>query len=575
MAYNRLGTLRYIDTAIAFLKEALELEPKNGEALMQQAECYEGRFHRLAIPNDITLALDLGTRAYNLMKDTDPRAAKVLGLSWAAKASEYHNTSQQRIDTLDNAIFLLNKALKDYDHKDQALKIEIIFKLGNVIHQKFRSILHESSEKTNQVIKEAISFKKQALSSTRRNHASKAAEYAASLGHTHRDRFVNLDNNKKGTNIYDLKDARKYYEFALENTPVDHPERITRQIGLAIIFKLLYEHSTNELPKREYLDRAVRNLREAIASKVGYTLKREQLNACFHLAMLSQYTAVDLTLEAWSHAMEFIRDLVWVGLAFEEQKRNLIEIVGVTGDAVAAAIIAKQFGSAMEWLDQGRAIVWNQLLVKHTNFKAFPDEPLMVRLAHLAGDLLDSDGAISKGELSELNSQKRRRIAEDFDECIKLAQKCSGFEGLMISPTEIDLRKICQNLNSRVIIINMTKGRCDALSFGDHGVDHVPLGDIYATITAAWKDLKRILALENLRHFFPNERNERTPGPSMLSVLRTMWNAVVLPVLTGLGYNVTVGAMAPSQATNSDIRHCRKSSLWKRRLISLGVQQGP
>ncbi|KAB5588141.1 Aromatic di-alanine and TPR containing protein [Ceratobasidium theobromae] len=160
--------------------------------------------------------------------------------------------------------------------------------------------------------------------------------------------------------------------------------------------------------------------------------------------------------------MEFIHDLVWVGLAFEEQKRNLIKTVGVTGDAAAAAIIANQLGLAMEWLDQ-----------------AFPDEPLMVRLAHLAGDLLDSDGAISKGELSELNSQKHCLIAEDFDECIKLAQKCSGFEGLMISPTEIDLLKICQNLNSRVIIINMTKGRCDALNtvgkalFGKEGSFHL------------------------------------------------------------------------------------------------------
>jgi hypothetical protein len=42
----------------------------------------------------------------------------------------------------------------------------------------------------------------------------------------------------------------------------------------------------------------------------------------------------------------------------------------VASEAAAAAISAKQYNTALEWLEQGHSIVWNQFLQLRTPFDA-------------------------------------------------------------------------------------------------------------------------------------------------------------------------------------------------------------
>ncbi|KAB5587741.1 hypothetical protein CTheo_8818 [Ceratobasidium theobromae] len=264
-----------------------------------------------------------------------------------------------------------------------------------------------------------------------------------------------------------------------------------------------------------------------------------------------------MEMQAWTKAMEYIGDLTWFGLVFEVKRKNLIQTEGVVGEAVAVAIAKKNEGVALTWLDQRRTIAWQQLLrlLKFsTPLEQLPQEPLILQLSHLAGDMLDSDDASSIGELSELDKQKRHCIAEDLDKCLKEARMRPEFKGFKITPGKDELLRICQQMNSRIIIINMAKHTCDALCIQQGRITNVvSLGKIYEIIQTASRDQLDILEKAGLRDG-PRRPHKAAPKPkqyNMVHVLQILWQNVVHPVLQVLGCNVKVSVVRCSQILRS------------------------
>jgi hypothetical protein len=58
--------------------------------------------------------------------------------------------------------------------------------------------------------------------------------------------------------------------------------------------------------------------------------------------------------------------LAWFGLPLTERHRVLVEAAHVAREAAAAALDAGRPEMAVEWLEQGRSIVWSQFLQLRT-----------------------------------------------------------------------------------------------------------------------------------------------------------------------------------------------------------------
>jgi hypothetical protein len=55
-----------------------------------------------------------------------------------------------------------------------------------------------------------------------------------------------------------------------------------------------------------------------------------------------------------------------LGQTIRTRHRELTSLGDVASKAAAAAISDARYDTALEWLEQGRSIVWNQLLQLHT-----------------------------------------------------------------------------------------------------------------------------------------------------------------------------------------------------------------
>jgi hypothetical protein len=68
------------------------------------------------------------------------------------------------------------------------------------------------------------------------------------------------------------------------------------------------------------------------------------------------------TIDAYSALIDLLPRLIWLGRTVEQRYNNIPDIGDAITDAAAAAIHFSRFDLALEWLEQGRSIVWGQML---------------------------------------------------------------------------------------------------------------------------------------------------------------------------------------------------------------------
>src|SRR6202041_791906 len=71
---------------------------------------------------------------------------------------------------------------------------------------------------------------------------------------------------------------------------------------------------------------------------------------------------VPSALEAYTAAFELLPRLSWVGLSIASRHHGLLQARTLACDSAATAILANDLQKALEWLEQGRSILWGQLL---------------------------------------------------------------------------------------------------------------------------------------------------------------------------------------------------------------------
>lgn len=244
--------------------------------------------------------------------------------------------------------------------------------------------------------------------------------------------------------------------------------------------------------------------------------------------------------------MAFLPRIVWLGSDVYRRYEKLSKIDSVAAEAVAVAIGSGEYNIALEWLEEGRSIVWKQMLQLRTPIDglAAVNPALATELKQVAR-ALDSASSLQRFSVAlpsdatslEHAAQQHRRLAERWEALVSQARQLSGFETFLLPKTAPELMFAAQS--GPIVAVNVDESRCDALVLipGRSEVSHIPLVDFSyekaTSISARFQGLVRSRGLAS-RGF----KARSLPQNTLEQTLAVLWTDVVKPVLDALGFTV-------------------------------------
>ncbi|KAG8716469.1 hypothetical protein FRC09_015728 [Ceratobasidium sp. 395] len=530
-----LAVLEDIDSAINYGNEAvalaLETDPSKPDQLNNLATSYYQRFRHLGEQEDLDNAIERQMQAISLSPENHPNRPSLLhnlGALYELRFSVLGAIpdSDKAMDYFDQAVRLTGP-----EHADRPMCLTA---LGAAYKSRYKR-----SEQSLDINK-AIEYLYEAVDLTRMGHASFPFRYHA-LGRAFQLRFE----SQSGT-ISDSDQAIDYMSSAGVCTPEGHGFNIqvVNDLGDAHLSRYL------AFDKQEDVDKALEYFQQAAESTIG--LPRPKFGASLAwagLAKAQKNTA--LSLKAFGQTMRLAHQVLWIGSAvgrrYEDLKSDNFGRIAM--EAAAVAIEAQEYMLALEWLEQGRSIVWNQMLQIRTPLDevAAIDPELARELKEVAGRL-DQPGSSEAADHTMLSAsaksvekaaQEHRRLSEQWGELLDKARRLPGLSGLLRPKPFSEITRAAES--STVVVLSIYRERCDALIIPENTTSaaHVPLpGLSYETAAQLNSEL-----LGSLQHAHVRSRGLRRPifdevdnEDKFESVLATLWDSVGSPVLDHLGY---------------------------------------
>ena len=538
--FERLGDLSDLEQAIFRFGNAVNLTPdghpnKSGR-LNNLGDAFFTRFQHLGELNDLEQAIFRFEGALALVPDGHPdkhRPLNNLGVALQYRFERLEELSdlEQAISTLVDAVYLTPDG-----HPD---KPDCLNSLGNSFRTRFAH-LGELSD-----LEQAISTLRDAIDLTPAGHPSKPGRLN-NLGNSFLARFKRLGE------LSDLEQTISRYDDAVDLTPDGHPgkPRLLSNLGSAFLyrFELLGELTDLEQAMSPYLH-------AACASFGPTTVRFQASQEWISCARTLRHHSL---LHAYSSAINLLPQLAWIGFSLSDRYRELLQGADVVREAAAAALDAGRPEIAVEWLEEGRSIVWGELFQLRGSYEelssAHPDharrlQELSAALEHasaareksLSSLLEQTQSADHRATVSlEQEAGRHRTLAIARDKLLQEIRGLPGFERFLRHKEFSQLRASAHS--GPVVILNAAKTRCDALivlSEIDH-VLHVPLPDFSLTRTKGLQNMLK--SLLGPARVIPDDKRvgrRATRGCiSWESVLSTLWNGVVKPVLDALDFSV-------------------------------------
>ncbi|PVF92184.1 TPR-like protein [Serendipita vermifera] len=527
--FLHFGDIADIDGAIAQMQLAINLasddHPDKSGYLSNLGASFQVRFNRLENLADLDNAIIYKERAVNLTSDSHPdkpRCLNNLGISLDIRFRRLGSRAD-----IDNAILQYQKAvnLTPVGHPAKPTRLT---NLGTSLEARF------SQFGSLDDINNAIVQLRMAVDLTPDSHPNKPS-YLGSLGSSLYNRFIRLGN------LIDFDDAIRNEEQALKLTPMTHSNRARRLFNLAVSFLDRF----NRFHNVHDAEVAISHFSAAAMSPYGPPAHRfKSANSWIKLASRISH---DSLLAAYGCALDLMPLVAWLGLPIADRHQHLIKIGGIARDAAAAAISAEQYDKVLEWLEQGRSIVWTQILQLRT-----PVDQLREVDPGLADQLLRVSQSLDRGSQpaglsdretssTEEEGRRYRALTAEWESIIKRIRSLPDFKNFLQPPRLSQLTNAAYN--GPVVVFNIAKTRCDALALLPELDDiiPIPLPNITSErITELRDELKNHLYSNGVRMRdtraaikFTDDSDEE----NCKQVLAELWNNLVKPVLDALAFS--------------------------------------
>ncbi|KAG8706298.1 hypothetical protein FRC09_002488, partial [Ceratobasidium sp. 395] len=328
-----------------------------------------------------------------------------------------------------------------------------------------------------------------------------------------------------------------YKEQSVSLTPDGHPSKSALLGGLGGAYGLLFSRSHLS----DHCSKALNAFKDAALMPVGRPSIR--LRASHFWAKFSLHSKKS-PLEAYMQCMQLLPQVVWLGSSVSDRYYSIsTEVRSMVTEATAAAISIQRYDLAVEWLEQGRCLVWSQLLELRTPFDQLHEtHPEIAEELRQTSYLLESASmSQSKEEILDYGAQSlfkaaqvHRQLAEHREELIDSIRNIPGFDDFLRPPKLSELTGHIQD--GIVVLLNVHASRCDALILqaGSKDVAHIPLLNFtYEKAEEACNQLAEYLNSHSTRS--PIWLPEKEPQLTFQDILSMLWYDIVKPVLVHLG----------------------------------------
>ncbi|MBB3733285.1 CHAT domain-containing protein [Nonomuraea dietziae] len=167
---------------------------------------------------------------------------------------------------------------------------------------------------------------------------------------------------------------------------------------------------------------------------------------------------------AFATAVGLLDAAAWRGMRRQEQERALSGFQGLASDAAACAIAAGRPELAIELLEQGRGVLLAQIIDARPRHDA-----LRVAAPALADRLAEIQDGLDTVE----DLDRRHVLAREREETLAAIRALPGLADFLRPPPFADLRAAAAE--GPVVVVNVSRYRCDALVVTAEGVTLVPL----------------------------------------------------------------------------------------------------
>ncbi|KAJ2927943.1 hypothetical protein H1R20_g9147, partial [Candolleomyces eurysporus] len=276
-------------------------------------------------------------------------------------------------------------------------------------------------------------------------------------------------------------------------------------------------------------------------------------------------------LTAFDTAIRMISQIATLDQTIQHRHMRLQKISGFPSQAAACGCSLGRVDKALEWLEQGRCLVWThlnnlrtQLVDLRTHDENLAQRILVVsRRLENAGshrDISDINKSISDKISAEDEARTHLELAKEWEKLLSTVRgTVPGFENfLQPFPCSILLQHLPDS--GPIILINVHEERCDAIALlaGLNEPFHIPLPNFSLRKASTYSnELTDRLKLTGLRmravladlvkeedaEIGPTERamrpsvRKQLPHEIVCNILGALWNEVVKPVLDALAFS--------------------------------------
>lgn len=335
--------------------------------------------------------------------------------------------------------------------------------------------------------------------------------YFASLGNAWRARFdVTSDEDA-------LQNAITWFRKAVDAVPEDHPRRSGALASLGSALLRRSELTSSETDAREALDAC----KPAAGIATAPALTRALAARTWGEAAATIGDAHEAA-DGFAAAVNLLDTVAWRRLRRGDQERRLGRLVALACDAAAWAIAADQPGRAVELLEQGRGILLAQSLDERARYHdlARADKHLADRLAAI-DQVLEHLPSIDNPLIPAAQARRRAELTAQRDVLLRQIRRLPGLADFLMPPEFASLRDAA--VNGPVIVINVSRYRCDALIVTASGVSTARLGEL----TGATAVARAVAFMDALRQL-----TTAGTGQEIISAtLPWLWDTIASPLM--------------------------------------------
>ena len=571
--FQQLGRMEDLEEAITCHRQAVALRPHGhpncSDSLNNLAIAVFTRFEQFGAMEDLEETIRCFRQTFTLLSHGHRNCSSLLSNLSVTVTTRFHHLG--RMEDLEEAIACLRQALilRPHGHPNRS---DSLNNLGNAVSTRFQQL------KRKEDLEEAITCHRRALALRPHDHPNRS-DSLNNLGNAVSTRFHQLER------MEDLEEAITCYHQTLALRSHGHPNRSDSLINLGIAISTQFSQSRSYgdlLDAVKYLSEARNTLpaRHPYQSMAGSNLASTLLIQCDIVAELDESLSVmkeafELFEHAANHSPASAKDrfgaaVTWAREAHHRDHRSAVHaytksltllgrrlILAPTIEsqqsllasvptalalhAASCSINRGEFRSAIELLEQGRAVLWSKLRgyrhpldkLRNINKELFDQfETLGGQLECLAMSVesglkltASSESNVEQpfGSSFEAKMQRHRIISESWDDVVDKIRQIEGFSDFLRAVPFATLQTAAAE--GPIIVINISQYRSDAVILqyiGDPVIVPLP-----GTLPEILEELSSQFATACVSH-------GKNSARLILPILRSLWDNIAFPVRTQL-----------------------------------------